>query len=597
MIMSNIQAIIDKKKSQSTQPKQSKSSSLLMNGFKSMTPVIIDIINKGGSKDEISAHIASNVQNILEKQARLIEDLISLSGGITDSEQFIWRRSLTIACQDAANKSPINHQIVCAILSNQDNAKRMCDKLGINHEELRELISTVNKYHIYQENQTYFSTLESTIFKVSSNINNLINTINWHTEKNTARDIITQGTCLIALSLYKSQFSLVSDKQRLMLQKSCVNHAGKIITSITKKIAKFYKNDVLPERIDEFEEALSADAEFAANSIKYCAHLVTDTLFEMESSHLTSNLTLSESGMTISELLNNYETLQSMSKSSNDGSVLEANNIIAKRIVNTLNDCKDMVNHTLANIDQYLINIDDDKSKEYVKHCLFSSLTPIIKNLNDNDISIDIRHLKMASNLSIYLLSEAPAKNDALNEAGVFASKITEFRAARDLAYAIGLSSPFQYRQLIVPTVAELSKCLLETQRFSWGLSLGYLAPMVGTQLLKSTNELFIANRNSVISSSTSLYQASLEIASNTFVSLWRSESQNTLDNSQRNYGRGKISAADSKSILDKFFSLYQDQISEHQYTSEILRSQIKALIPESGEIAKPSSGHEPNVS
>ncbi|MBF4370913.1 hypothetical protein EAY04_23270, partial [Vibrio anguillarum] len=68
--MSNIQAIIDKKKSQSTQPKQSKSSSLLMNGFKSMTPVIIDIINKGGSKDEISAHIASNVQNILEKQAR-----------------------------------------------------------------------------------------------------------------------------------------------------------------------------------------------------------------------------------------------------------------------------------------------------------------------------------------------------------------------------------------------------------------------------------------------------------------------------------------------------------------------------------------------
>jgi len=88
-----------------------------------------------------------------------------------------------------------------------------------------------------------------------------------------------------------------------------------------------------------------------------------------------------------------------------------------------------------------------------------------------------------------------------------------------------------------------------------------------------------------------------LEIASNTFISLWRSESQNTLDNSQRNYGRGKISAADSKSILDKFFSLYQDQISEHQYTSEILRSQIKTLIPESGEIAKPSSGHEPNVS
>lgn len=569
-----LREIVEKKVNSAPMQKQSKNSSLSMNAFKSLAPLILDIHT---SFDNPRDQLALAVKSIIERQAELVKQTSLLSGGLTDDEKFVWRRALTIASKEYSNVSTMNSRAILSILANTPNARKISSKLGINQQEIKDLVLAITRYSIYDEKDSFFSTLDSSILKAASKINNAIENINWYSERKSALQVITQGAAIVTQQLLDTQQDIPHASQKSMLKKACITHAGTTLAALLKNSGKNWNYKVKPDDFDVFEEQLSKLAQSYVVSLSYCSKLIVDSLFELESTHSGTPLKESTTGLSVSEMLNSVETLTSMARMNQVSDV--ADNVQAMRFATILRDTSYIVNYTSDMTEKFLVSLGKDESKSYAKNIFFNAFSPVIRYLNNNEVDFDVRHLKACVNLSVFLLSEQSEINEIINRNGASPNSIIQFRKSRDLAFAIGIDTPFQHRQLIVPTIAEMSSVVMETQQFAWGLSSGYVAPEVCRMLLNATNTLFIANNGKGIGSATSTYRACLEAASSTLSNLWRKHANLTLSSSSRKYTTGAISIEEASDILSHFESDYLNKMHELQYTTNLLRSSIEVVM------------------
>ncbi|WP_150141326.1 hypothetical protein, partial [Candidatus Enterovibrio escicola] len=576
--MGNIDSLLKRKRQieDLNTSRQSKNSSLVMASLKSSIPLILEARRTHHTEQAFMDQIASFMKDSFNEQQKLIEALKIQAGGFDETESYIWRRTFGISSNGIKSRRFPSENITLAILSERSIASKFCAKLGINSEEVSELIKGVNRYNLYKEANSFFNSPNASLMNSSSKIEREFRKINFSTSEVYARSMVAKAFTVIATELYKLCPNSLNTKQQTMFQKACIGHTSKLVSHSLLFVGAQYKWTVGEYQISEFEDSFMSELDLLKNCAKYCTNNIKETLSAFEEEHRATELKEAPIKMSVADILNAIESTQMFLPRISDGIPI---NIVAKQFVNTLNMADHLTKYITKNIDNYITSIGSDSSLSFAHNTIYNAIISEVKDINFSDLNIDERYLKMSANIAIYLTSEQPARNDTLNEAGLSEEAILDFRKTRNIAFAIGLSSPFQNRQVIIPTVAELTKALVCTNQFNWGINLAYIAPKIAKSILDSTNRLYLEMAQRYESTNTSLYRACIQASTQCFVDTWKKEAETTLALSKRKYGRGDITVSESNQISDKILKQFDANSYEHNATMKRLTTNLNDAI------------------
>ncbi|MEZ8238654.1 MULTISPECIES: hypothetical protein [Vibrio] len=556
-----------------TSIKQSKQSSLSMSVFKSITPIVLKVMSKTTTTEEFAHELKDIITSIAANIEAQSKNLGRISGGLTEDETWIYRRIFAISAKEQGRQSKIQSQFILALLTNTESADKLINMTGIDKGKIQTLITQINSYNRYQERDNFFSTVNSSIISSANKVQNELSHIQFFSEKESALSLIHGAISVTAETLYRRQSDLPNSEQKQMLRKSCMNHATSIIVECVKQIAKSYDNNIRPTDFDEFDEILDKKVSFCTRAIDKTTSSLVNVIWGLENSHKASEiLQASLTGTNVSTALNNIEILTELaSVSSNENG---SDNVQAKRYAALLNDLSFIVEYSIENT-SFVTSIDREQAMAFAKHSYYNAFKNPLKYLHKSDADLSIKHLKMCNNIAIYLLSEQSEFNNVMNNNGLMPEDIQAFRRSKTIAFKASANNPLSARQFIVPSIAELTSVLFETQRFNWGINTAYLAPKLGSMLMDATNKLYLTNKESTTCSSTSMFRSSLESASYLLRSLWRTKSTETLESSNRSYAMGKISEKECHKVIEKFHIEYLNKVDELTYNSRLLKGCI----------------------
>lgn len=572
--MGKIDSLLNEKrlKHEAVSSPQSKNSSLTMASLKSSIPIILEVRQNTHAESEFMDSVAKTIKEIFEKQHRLVNAVKLQAGGLSENEFYVWRRAFGIVSNGVRFSSFPSENFTLAILSRKNEAFSFCQKLGINSSEIKDLVTGVNRFNLYKDANSFYASTNASIMSASSKVEKEFRKINWSTSEVYARNMLAKAFSITAKELYKLCPDLINVKQQTMFQKSCINHSSRLLAHSLNHAGNKFDNTVGDYQIDEFEDTLMEELDLLLNCTKYCTTRIKESLSTFEEQHQASLLEEGNINMSVSDIFNAIESIQLFIPRLSNETPL---NVTAKQFANTLNTGNFLTNYITQNIDQFITSINTDTATSFAHNTIFNSLMPEIKHIHFSDLNIDIRYLKMCANIAIYLTSEQPAKNETLNSTGLTESAINDFRKTRNLAFSIGLTSPFQNRQVIIPTVSELTRALIATNQFNWGINIAYLAPKIGKSILDATNRLYLDMAKRYESTNTSLFRACIQASSQCFVDTWEHEVSITLNVSKRKYGRGDITESEANQICDKIIARFMNNSHEHNATMQRLTSML----------------------
>ena len=317
-------------------------------------------------------------------------------------------------------------------------------------------------------------------------------------------------------------------------------------------------------------EKLEKRVNLCTEAIQKTSKAVVSALWNLENEHEASNeLKESFTGTDVSTLINNVELLTKLAVVSDDDNGQD--HIQAKRFSQLVEDVCFIVDYAVDN-SNYIVKLDRNQSKSFARSTFYKSLSEPLIYLRQTDTDLSVKHLKMCNNIAVYLLSEQSAFNEIMNRNGMMPEQIQQFRHSRDIAFSVNASNPLTIKQVALPTIAELTSVLFETQRYTWGISTAYLAPKLGKYLLDATNKVYLSCKERNQSSSTSIYRASIEASSQVMRTLWRNKTNQSLSHSNRSYVTGGIPIEECLEIIDSFQVEYMNQIDEMLYQSSKLQ-------------------------
>lgn len=555
---------------------QSKSSSLVMNALKSSMAIILDVRAKHQTEEDFMNGVAASIKHTYAKQGEIVEKVKIVAGGFTENESYVWRRAFYIAAANALKEKSPHENVVLAILSNTEQAKAICARLGLDQSELTNLIANVSSYNLYSEANTFFSSTQSSIMKAGARIEAALSKFEFGTSEQYAKDIAVKACTLSVIDLMELCPDLVSNKQKVMFQKSCIGHAAKLTSTALNNVGIKWDYHINDFDISDFEEQFMSELDLLKNCLKYCANRVRESLSAFEEQHEETPLVAGRTEFGVSDLLNAIDSVQSILPHE-DKEVSAA--VFAQQFVNTLKTADFFTQYLTNNIDTYITSIAGESAKSFAYNTIYTALLEPIRNIHFGDLNLDERYLKMCANIAIYLISEQPAVNSALNENGLLSEDITAFRQERDIAFAIGVNSAFQNRQVIIPAAAELTKAYAATLSFNWGINLAYIAPHIAKAILMVTNRLYLEMAPKVVATNTSLFRACLSRATDCFVQTWQTEAEKTLEHSKQRYTRGDISQADSEQIVKTILARYVTASYEQSHASAMLTDYLHDMI------------------
>lgn len=584
----SIRDIIEKKGEASSNPtvnnaiKQSKTSSLSMSVFKSITPLVTRCLIDSNNTEHFVNSVRESVEAIVQKTQFQGQTIRALSGGLTDEETFVWRRAFAISSEEFQRVSKVNTQFVLALLTNTEKADLLVKQAGVDKQAIQSIAIEINEYNRYQEKDTFFSTVNSSILSSTTKIDRTLSNIEFFTEKAEAYEIINNAIAVTAEALYRKQSELPHSSQKTMLRKSCLNHATYIITNLAEQLASEYDFRVKPTHIDEFDEKLEQRVSLCTEAIQKTSKAVVSALWNLENEHeASSELKQSFTDTDVSTLINNVELLTKLAVVSDDENGQD--HIQAKRFSQLVKDVCFIVDYAVDN-SNYIVKLDRNQSKSFARSTFYKSLSEPLIYLRQTDTDLSVKHLKMCNNIAVYLLSEQSAFNEVMNRNGMMPEQIQQFRRSRDVAFSVNANNPLTVKQIALPTIAELTSVLFETQRYTWGISTAYLAPKLGKYLLDATNKVYLSCRERNQSSSTSIYRASLEASSQVMRTLWRNKTNQSLSHSNRSYVTGSIPIEECLEIIDAFQIEYMNQVDEMLYQSSKLQICIDEVYGQSDE-------------
>lgn len=569
------------KKTDEPTPTQSKHSSLMMNASKSIRPLLINELHNGHGIVDLHKAIAGRIQSTFDSQKSILAKVSSTVGGFMADESFIWRRSFHLAASQVANgsESEIDLNIMFALIRNDPESKSLCKRLGIDQPEFLATVQSIVGDNRYTDKSSFYRTIASTEHRVALGLKKAISKTNWQCDISEVYRMATRTLAIVTKELYTSQPTLPNTNQQKMLLKSSISHASSIVCAALTLTAEEYNGYVHEIYLDEFEEKHRNLAVHTIEILNYCNKLAINTLLQLEEKHTGVSAAINpNTSLKVSEVFDCLNLCQQLKVPPNH----EQHNVYASNIVTSLKRCHELSNYMLFAINDYLCDSDSQKVSNFAHKVAWSAISDSIGFINSGGYRLGDRHIKSAINMVVYMLSEENPDNEVLNRYGANPSEILACRKARDRAYAISLHSPMQYRQVVIPTVAELSRALVATNAFSWGLSTAFIAAQVAEQILIKTDVLFIHHRDRVgNSNATSLFQSVLHDATDTFIQTWTSEASRTLSQSKISYARGEIGLEDSNQLLTQVFGKYNHDIAEHIRLSDMVTQQHREQFPE----------------
>lgn len=576
--MGNINDLLKKRLEARKQPttSQSKSSSLMMNALKSSMAIILDTRPMHDEDTSFMNSVAVAIKKTFEQQAGLVDKIANVKGGLTQEESFIWRRTFNISASGLHDGKSPHENIILAILSNTSQSRSICSRLGVDQTQLTNLITSISRYNLYTESNTFFSTTHSSLMTATAKIDKALYLFDWGISAQYMREISFKACSLTTSDIMELGPDFLNTKQKVMFQKACIGHSAKLVSAALRKVGREWNYQVPDFRISEFEEQFVAELDLLKNCLKYCAKKVRDSLADFEEKHAQTALSLGNTDLSVSDLLNAIDSIQHILPKY----IPETpNTVFARQFINTLNSSHFFTEYITRNIDQYITNIVGDAQKSFSYNTVYNALLGPLRTIHFGDLDIDERYLKMCANISIYLISEQSPINPALNDNGLMPEQIQSFRNERDMAFAIGISNPFQNRQIIIPAVAEITKAYASTLCFNWGINLAHIAPQIGKAILKATSRSYLETAEKVTATNTTIYRACLSDVTQCFIDTWVTESENTLNNSKQRYTRGDITAEDSQLIVDSIIEKFNTASQLRSYSTAYLSRCISETV------------------
>jgi hypothetical protein len=293
-ILNKLKSLRDENK-QEFRTEQSRLDSLKMNALKSSTPLIIRAAKESKLDETIYGEkLASLLKQSISLQMEIEKNLFSTLGPINIQDNHIYRQSWSLGAKSiAGNTSYENARLANSInlllLRNDELAHKTLERATFSESDvisfqsaMRQIIGT----SVFDEDGSYYSSIDSTLAAVSQKICNTITSIDFGSCHQEAFDLATSGCMLFTNSLLQLFNENAHRKQELMRFKSCINHASSMFMAVFETSASHLisrKMDLAT--FEAFEENLNEQSQFVTASLSYVVNLVSTSLLDRTNNH------------------------------------------------------------------------------------------------------------------------------------------------------------------------------------------------------------------------------------------------------------------------------------------------------------------------
>jgi len=554
-------------------PEQSILDSLKMNALKTVTPIIVDaVLTSKLDEETFKYNLSTSIKNAIDLQNLIESKIVNTYGPLSEAHKFFYRRSWSLSAtslmatnsKDSANSAVT---LCLAFLRNDSNAKAVLNSANISNtsisnfqEAIKKVVSTTS----FDAENSYFSQLDSTLAHVAQKVHFALNDIDFGTCGKEAYSLALDGCFVFTdklISLFKES---AHQRQELMRLKSCINHATEMFLTVYATSAKNFPTRFTLETFSIFEEQISTESNFIHAGLIHVVDLISNVLLERQSRHMTlvtesastKKNTDFELGVLLDALHKPFDLVRGCA--GEKSSPVAFYNSLAKSVQNTVT----ITNYLEKSLNDQICPLGDFEMK-FAHRIVWDNVASAIAFLEQNAITHNEQMIKAAINLAVYLNTDLPAQNPVLAKAGLDEHQVNAFRNERDRIYSVTNTNEFNYKKLSVFLVSKLANTLIKMNMFNWGLSPGYTAGYVSTNILRESINIF-NYRNSIVVSpnKTELFQSCLSEASSLFINRWKIEANSTLDYSKRSYARGKISLPQAQAVISRVHRNFANDVS-----------------------------------
>ncbi|EJL6710190.1 hypothetical protein NMS01_003700 [Vibrio cholerae] len=540
---------------------QSKRDSLRMNALKSISPLVLKIARLVEFNEEnfLSA-VSDALRDVIAIQNELEVAIFNTYGELKDNDSYVYRRSWSLAStiykHGATTNSLRYNKFHLALLTETDESNALLYTAGMNDRTVsryRDLVCLLDStFNV--EDQSYSSTVDSTINLVSNRIEKLVKDIDFGVCKEDARKLAMNGVLVFTDKFINCFKDTPNERQEKMRIKSCLNHASKMFITVLRDLSSPKSGNFTIETFNSFEEELLKKSNLISESLTYLVELITDVLLERENKHLENigkTIGLPKKTSLPLDLLINalHWPYEKTGAFYSEGQV---ESIAIKNHIKTLNSVIELVDYFKNIVNNESIKLSTYQNKQFDKmayECISNSIVKLVKS----GVCYDLKMLRASLNMVVYLNSDHPTFNKTLTSYGLDESLITLYRAEIEKSLITLNVNEFNLQKVKTSILCNLASLMIATNRFTWGVNTGYLAGHLSTSLIRETLSLFNYKKNILNPhSKSSLFESCLCQVTDIYINRWLIEASKTINYSQVLYSQSQISLSDTQKIITR---------------------------------------------
>lgn len=580
--MNKLKALLNKKKSlhQDTvqNEMQNKRASLVMGVLKALTVPIANLYVRASRTSDNEQDTYSIINEMAgqffiqlhENQKLIIETAVNQCGQVGSEEHYVWRRALNVAA--AFESKPVNlqwHDIVTALLGNDDDSKMMQKRLTGSISSLADTLKLGLKYNRYNNKgneKSFFSSDTASTFFATSKIHRSMQ--KWDLRELNKHELLIDVVEImqqVRRRLLEHHSQIANNRQREMLNKACLTHSSTIVAAALDCAGHKHAYKVsLSQNYEKVIIDLQANSNHIADLVMACHQKMVDVIWTMEDQHVTLESGFeSRTGLELSEYLQALEQLAKW-RIPDDS----FDNTMAQDISTQLSQCIELTQYLTNCIDENLCSLESTSTHQFACNSAWECISKSLRHTQRAQICLEPKQLRGAINLACYILSEQPSDNPMLQKYGLTQRSMEETRSLRDRVVPNQAKTLLNVKKTSISLACQMTELLIKTNCFCWGLSIGYVATTMMQSVLSATQRLYIQQleqfelNNQGVDKIT-VFEACLQQAASTYTHRWQQESDRTLSQSQQIYTRGAISKNEALAIISKLEACYRSEIDD----------------------------------